>query len=290
MYKVIGADNIEYGPVSAEKIREWVREGRANAQTRVRLDGAADWQVLSACKEFNSLFATPTGVPPPIPEVPATAGKTSALAITSLVLGGLGLITFGVTALVGLVIGLVALVRINNSRGALKGRGLAMAGTIVSGVFVLMLPIFVAMLLPALSRAKSRAQSISCMNNMKQLALGCMMYANENKDHLPQGDHWCDSLTRYITNLRTYQCPLGDPAQRCHYALNARLSTIALKEVTAPAQTVLMFETDGGWNMSGGPELITPQPRHGSSIGIVFADGHCEIARPSRLHAARWDP
>ena len=33
MYKIIGANQTEYGPVSAEQIRQWIAEGRVNAQT-----------------------------------------------------------------------------------------------------------------------------------------------------------------------------------------------------------------------------------------------------------------
>jgi prepilin-type processing-associated H-X9-DG protein len=44
------------------------------------------------------------------------------------------------------------------------------------------------MLLPALSKAKQKAQGISCMNNLKQLCLGWKMYSGDNQDHLvPNG-------------------------------------------------------------------------------------------------------
>ena len=41
------------------------------------------------------------------------------------------------------------------------------------------------MLLPALSKAKIRAQGISCLSNMKQLELGCILYAGDNNDYIP---------------------------------------------------------------------------------------------------------
>lgn len=224
MYKIIGADKAEYGPVTADTIREWIKHGRINSKTQVQPVGSTGWKPLSACAEFTDVLAAGAVAPPPLPSGAATPGQMSSMAIVSLVLGILGLVSFGLTALVGLVLGIVSLVKINNSRGALKGQGVALAGTIVSGFFLLMLPIFAAMLLPALARAKARAQSIVCMNNMKQLALGEMMYANDNKDRFSSADTWCDAVGKYVPNQKTFLCPSGDPSQRCHYAFNSRLA------------------------------------------------------------------
>jgi hypothetical protein len=52
MYKIIGADQKEYGPISADQVRVWIAEGRANANTQARLEGATTWQPLSAFPEF----------------------------------------------------------------------------------------------------------------------------------------------------------------------------------------------------------------------------------------------
>ena len=52
MYKIIGADGREYGPITAEQLREWIAEGRANAQTRALAEGAAQWKTLTEYLEF----------------------------------------------------------------------------------------------------------------------------------------------------------------------------------------------------------------------------------------------
>ena len=67
MYRIIGGDQKEYGPVSTEQLRQWLAEGRVNAQTSVQAEGATEWKPLSAFPEFADILlsrpVTP-GAPP----------------------------------------------------------------------------------------------------------------------------------------------------------------------------------------------------------------------------------
>jgi hypothetical protein len=56
MYKIIGSDEKEYGPVTADQLRKWVIEGRADARTRVRGEGQDAWTPLGALAEFGDAF------------------------------------------------------------------------------------------------------------------------------------------------------------------------------------------------------------------------------------------
>lgn len=53
MYKIIGVDQKEYGPVTGEQIRQWISEGRVNAQTQACLEGTEEWKPLGMFPEFG---------------------------------------------------------------------------------------------------------------------------------------------------------------------------------------------------------------------------------------------
>jgi prepilin-type processing-associated H-X9-DG protein len=298
MYRVLGADGKEYGPVNAETLGEWFTSSQANAQTKVKPEGAADWQTLGSLPEFAALFSAAPGASAMPPPVPAQFGeaKTSGMAITSLVLGILGVFTCGVTALVGLVLGIVSLVRINRSGGRLSGKGLAIAGICSSGVFLLMLPIWAALMLPALARAKAKAQSINCVNNVKQLDLGILLYSQANGTQLPPANSWCDAILPNVASPRVFLCPAATGGGRCHYAFNQKLGGLSLNKITNPSRTVMIFESDGGWspgggwNASGGRQLVIGNPRHSRRVVVGFADGHVEQIAESELDQLIWEP
>jgi len=42
MYKIIGSDQKQYGPVSENDLRQWIAQGRVNAQTLIQAEGQTD--------------------------------------------------------------------------------------------------------------------------------------------------------------------------------------------------------------------------------------------------------
>jgi len=52
----------------------------------------------------------------------------------------------------------------------------------------------------------------------------------------------------------------------------------------------MIFESDGGWNANGGPELMIGKSRHSRVFLVAFADGSVQRLRESQLNTLRWDP
>ena len=82
MYKIIGVDGQQYGPVTAEQIREWIASGRVNAQTMAQINGGPEWKPVSAFPEFAEALAAKAAVgPPPGPPPIVASSDAEALAV-----------------------------------------------------------------------------------------------------------------------------------------------------------------------------------------------------------------
>jgi TM2 domain-containing membrane protein YozV len=94
MYKIIGTDGRQYGPVNAEQIRRWLAENRVHAQTLVQTEGASDWKPLSSFSEFASELKV---APPPMVSPPTVTSRASSkipAGICAILLGSLGVHKF----------------------------------------------------------------------------------------------------------------------------------------------------------------------------------------------------
>jgi TM2 domain-containing membrane protein YozV len=101
MYRIIGKDGQQYGPVTAEQLRGWVAENRVNAQTMTQAEGASDWKPLGSFAEFAaelrflpaSSAAPPTLAPLPSSSNPRASNKLPA-GLCGILLGSFGVHKF----------------------------------------------------------------------------------------------------------------------------------------------------------------------------------------------------
>lgn len=90
MYKIIGADGKEYGPITAEQLRQWIAEGRANPQTRVLPEGAANWTTVGQLPEFAATALAPATITPIQPVLHPAAEQVNGPAVGLIVVAILG--------------------------------------------------------------------------------------------------------------------------------------------------------------------------------------------------------
>src|SRR5436190_13900469 len=123
MYRILGADGKEYGPVSADVLRQWIAQGRANNQTRARAEGATEWKLLSELPEFAAELAAKSAattapsamIGPAAAEAPGAEilARDYDLDIGSCISRGWDLVmkhfwlTFGATFVIQLIVGVV---------------------------------------------------------------------------------------------------------------------------------------------------------------------------------------
>ena len=128
-----------------------------------------------ADQPFPDLPPLPSASPAPV----VGPTRTSRLAVASLVLGILSCPFSILAGIPGLVCGIMGLNRISRSERAaasprLTGQGLAIAGTILSGLSMLILPVMIGLMLPAVQAAREAARRAGCANNIRSMAIGML--------------------------------------------------------------------------------------------------------------------
>lgn len=135
---------------------------------------------------------------------------------------------------------------------------------------------FLITVITAFSHTKGLRLRLKCVDNLRKLEIAMQVYADENNRKYPTSDKWCDLLIRgeYVKNKKTFRCP-SHIKDRCSYAINPNATP------DSPPDTVLIFETQGGWNQAGGPEIFNLN--HGQCSNILFNGKQIDIIASDRI-------
>jgi prepilin-type processing-associated H-X9-DG protein len=165
-------------------------------------------------------------------------------------------------------------------------------------------------LLPALGRAKERARTVQCSNQLRQLGFAMQMYAEDHEQFLPQANGsvpwtstnpvpWMRVLLDYYQATNVLRCPsLSQRYEKSpyNYFMGSRAVFVAtgargrlkLSAVRFPSQYILSgdsnfpFVPDDADQDNYSQDTLfefTPPPSHNQTVNVLFADFHVKNYR-----------
>ena len=109
-YTIIGGDQKEYGPVTADDVRQWIAESRLNEKSLVKAESDAEFRALEKFPEFADAFAPNAPVADAPPVQPGRAEDSGrAAALRKIKLPALGL---KITAIINLILSVWSLIEL----------------------------------------------------------------------------------------------------------------------------------------------------------------------------------
>lgn len=179
-------------------------------------------------------------------------------------------------------------------------------------VVIAIISILAAILFPVFARAQENARRASCMSNLKQIALGFIMYTQDYDERypavnwtggtyrFPNGDSssanpWQLKIYPYVKSVQLFNCPSADSAlmwkgnyqSNISYGANTGMLTGAESQILAgvekPSQTVMVLDSNFQAYRPFYPDDSTTYnwnaarallDRHLGGANLAFADGH----------------
>ena len=226
-----------------------------------------------------------TAAPPPAaPRGSAASVSTSGFAVAALVLGILGVCTacVGVGAIAGLialVLGIVALVQIGKPEKPERGKGLAITGIVLGGLSLVIVPLAIAVLLPALSAARQAAQQASATSQSRMVSLSLFSYAIDNEGEFSDNEAgWIDlgtMMQHAQLDPQVTQSPVdSDPGLPADFFTRS-----PDEQATWVRQNSDLVSIPGVGPRGQSDEVLVfgrPDRFGGHGVPVIFYDGHVE--------------
>jgi prepilin-type processing-associated H-X9-DG protein len=126
--------------------------------------------------------------------------------------------------------------------------------------------------------AREKARKTVCVSNVKQLAIGTMMYVQDYDEVFPsKSAPYKELLWIYVKDNDAFRCP-GDAEGALSYTINPNVLGASMERIKRPAETVLFYE-----GKSGKLDF-----RHDGYAAVAFADGHVKMIDAEGAKALIW--
>jgi hypothetical protein len=219
----------------------------------------------------------PTGLQAPETQNPVTGEvKTSKSAIWSLVCGIAG--TFlCLPAIAGIILGIIAMVNINKSRGVLKGMAMAIVGLVLSCLSMVTAPFIIgivaAIVIPNVLTGRMSANEAMATANLKQLCSSEAAWRQQDADGNGIKDYWTYDVSclhrmyRLDNTTKINLIDLSLARADSNSAVDNLFGAKPAIESWSSGPTQMTFETKGGYYYQAMKTDETETPYNQNEVG-----------------------
>ncbi len=195
-------------------------------------------------------------------------------------------------------------------------------------VVIAIIAILAAILFPVFAKAREKARQSSCQSNLKQISLGTLQYIQDYDErifhtscaHMQAIDTeprnasvWYRVLQPYCKSQQMFVCPSHTAKDSAYYGCspawderptvatvtrrfdlsygaNHNLGGSAMATWTAPAETLLHFDSTQVLAYDAATDRLTNAARHNDAMNCAYTDGHAKILKKEAATTVRWLP